>query len=203
MRRSASAPLALYALVIALGVAEKLVPQLRVPFPAPPAYRPALYALGVLGSVEVVWAAAIAYAAYSYIRWRRLPATLLASLLLAEVLDGILKVSFSVCRPLESCPPYRILMVDSYSYPSGHSTRTFSIPLTVRDEAARWALFAFAAAVAVSRVLIEVHYPLDVVGGAFLGLASSLVAGQLVRRLRLHELEAGAGERLEQGPGYP
>ncbi len=197
MRRSIYASIALYAVVIALGAAEKLAPQLRVPFPAPSIYRPALDVLGLLGSVEVVWAVAIAYAAYSYLRWRRLPATLLASLLLAEVLDGVLKVSFSICRPLESCPPYRILAVDSYSYPSGHSTRTFSIPLTVRNDVVRWALFAFAAAVAVSRVLVEVHYPLDVIGGASLGIASSLVAGPIVRRLGLHELESGVGERVQ------
>ncbi|MGC8969599.1 MAG: phosphatase PAP2 family protein [Conexivisphaera sp.] len=110
----------------------------------------------------------------------------------------MLKVSFSVCRPLEpSCPPYRPLLVDSYSYPSGHSARTFSAPLAVRRGAVRWALLAFAAAVAVSRVLVEVHYPLDVIGGASLGVASSLVAGPAVRRLGLQELESGARESVQ------
>jgi undecaprenyl-diphosphatase len=190
LRAARWVPIALYAAVIVLGVAEKLIPQVRVALPAPAAYRPAFDALGILGSVEVVWAVAIAYAAYVYLTHRRLPVTLLASLLIAELVDGVLKVSFSICRPLEaSCAPYRPLLVDSYSYPSGHASRTFSIPLNAGG-IVRWLLFAFAVAIAVSRVLVEVHYPLDVIGGASLGIASSLVAGPIVHRLGLHELES-------------
>ncbi|MFP3208547.1 MAG: phosphatase PAP2 family protein [Nitrososphaeria archaeon] len=202
-RGGLGAAAALYAAALALGLAEELSPGLRSAIPAPAAYRPALYALGLVGSVEVVWAAVLAYSAYVYLRRRGLPVALLASLLLAEAIDGVLKVSFSICRPLEaSCPLHEPLLVDSYSYPSGHASRTFSLPLNLRG-IYRWLLLALAAAIAVSRVLIEAHYPLDVIGGAALGLASSLVAGPLVERLGLKELEPGLRQRVEQRPGYP
>jgi membrane-associated phospholipid phosphatase len=64
-------------------------------------------------------------------------------------------------------------------YVSGHTAVAFALatmlaPLVPRGW--RWAPFAFAAVVGLSRVYFGVHLPLDVIGGAGLGLVCGVVA---------------------------
>ena len=67
----------------------------------------------------------------------------------------------------------------SSSFPSGHATVGFACAAVLALAAPRLALplYALAALVAWSRVHVGVHYPLDVVGGAVLGV----LIGQVVR----------------------
>jgi undecaprenyl-diphosphatase len=60
----------------------------------------------------------------------------------------------------------------TYSFPSGHATVAFACAATLAFAAPRAApaLFVLAAAIAWSRVYVGVHYPLDVLAGAVLGL---------------------------------
>lgn len=62
------------------------------------------------------------------------------------------------------------------SMPSGHSTSAFATAFALAALLPRWrALFwAFAVAIAVSRVAIGAHYPSDVVAGALVGLLGAI-----------------------------
>jgi undecaprenyl-diphosphatase len=60
----------------------------------------------------------------------------------------------------------------SYSFPSSHAVNIFAAAFFLAQPLKRFSplIFAIAAAVGYSRVYIGIHYPLDVIGGAGIGL---------------------------------
>jgi len=60
-----------------------------------------------------------------------------------------------------------------HSFPSGHAATSFACATTIALAFPRLAVpvYLLAAAIAYSRVYVGVHYPLDVLGGAVLGIA--------------------------------
>jgi undecaprenyl-diphosphatase len=96
-------------------------------------------------------------------------------------------------RPRPDIIP-RLIQVGGRSFPSGHAVTASAIYLTLAilacrhfpKHAARVVLFCLAglliASVAFSRVYVGVHYPSDVLSGAFLGAAWALFMGGLFSR---------------------
>jgi len=74
-------------------------------------------------------------------------------------------------RPeLDGLPPLTPT-VSRLSFPSAHATTSFAAARALRHVAPAWALYAGAGAFAISRPFLGVHYPSDVIAGAFLGSA--------------------------------
>ncbi len=116
-------------------------------------------------------------AALAAVHWRRLSifAFVLAGILLAGWLSFGLRQAIGRERPPHRFPdpPALVDVPVSDSFPSGHSAIAFACAalLAWLTPLPKIPLFALAALIAFSRVYNGVHYPLDVLGGALLGLA--------------------------------
>jgi undecaprenyl-diphosphatase len=72
------------------------------------------------------------------------------------------------------------------AFPSAHTALAFGLAITVflHDKKIGWFYLFGALAVGVARVLANVHYPIDILGGAFIG---TLVA-VIVEKVHLFQL---------------
>lgn len=110
----------------------------------------------------------------------------LAALLLANVAVYLLKNIVAEPRPFLVLPNVIQLVSESenYGFPSGHSASSFAVMmviglkyrLQIKGKTYRllYPLLAFASLIAFSRVYIGVHYPLDVLFGAIVGILSAV-----------------------------
>ncbi|MBC8591486.1 phosphatase PAP2 family protein [Wansuia hejianensis] len=103
----------------------------------------------------------------------------LGSLGLSQLIVQALKRGLGRERPykiLENLHTFGINMKD-YSFPSGHTTASFSLATIIGLNIPRvWILVVFLALiVGISRVYLAVHYPTDVVAGMMLGIGCSLI----------------------------
>jgi undecaprenyl-diphosphatase len=109
--------------------------------------------------------------------WRRPPLFLLVALadFSGQLISYGLKQWIGRERPSQvyASPKPLVHAPHDGSFPSGHATVSFACATILTFYAPRAApgFFLLAAAIAWSRVYVGVHYPLDVLGGAVLGVA--------------------------------
>jgi undecaprenyl-diphosphatase len=155
--------------------------------------RPVLAALAraftFLGEPTLLIAAGIALGLWVW--WRghvRLALSVTAITLLARALNEFQKIWIARSRPdLET----HLVVVKTMSFPSGHSTSAMVFYLTaalVLSQGSRWRHAAVAAGlllavlIGLSRVMLGVHWPSDVVGGWAFGLLWVMVTLRLAQR---------------------
>ena len=139
----------------------------------PDALNEPFVALSELGRVGLIW---VLLAALAALTWRRaaILAWVIATDLLADGASHVLRRLIGRDRPhLVDPEPEPLLDVpEDPAFPSGHASTSFACAAVLAwlTPLPRVPLFALAALVAFSRVYVGAHYPLDIVGGAVLGL---------------------------------
>jgi membrane-associated phospholipid phosphatase len=143
--------------------------------------------LSYAGRLGLLWIAIALVLAALYRRWGVFLLTVVAVALADWSATG-LKALFDRERPPLRFPePEPLVQVpDNGSFPSGHAATSFAGATILAFAFPRLAvpLYVLAAAVAFSRVYVGVHYPIDIVAGAALGVAVALGVRRGARALR-------------------
>ena len=141
-----------------------------------PGLESAAKALGKAGNNGLVWV--VLGAALALIDPGRREAWLICAALgpVAIVLNYGIKLAVKRPRPvLEGLPPLGGAP-SSLSFPSAHALSSFAVATAmVRVDPATAGTFAVAVALSLGRPYLGMHYPSDVLAGAFLGVALGLI----------------------------
>jgi undecaprenyl-diphosphatase len=146
--------------------------------------------LSRLGSHGAVW---LALALVLSLAWRRARPFLLV--IIADAASdgaaGIVKALGHERRP--NLPHPLIAVPHSHAFPSGHAATSFACATVLAALVPRGAaaFYALALAIAYSRVYVGVHWPLDVVGGAVLGVLTALLLLAATRRRSARSRRSG------------
>ncbi len=144
-------------------------------------------ALTRIGTQGAIW---LLIAIIAALYWRRPAIFLYVALadLLAGVSSSLLRHAIGRERPPLRFPePHPLVHVPGNpSFPSGHAATSFACAATLAwlTPLSPVALYVLAALIAFSRVYVGVHYPLDVIGGAALGLGVATALRLLVEARR-------------------
>lgn len=136
---------------------------------------------GVVQTTLILVGLALVVAAYAghrpdWIRhaWRTVIVAVVAVLVADFLASSLLKPCLHRPRPPYALPDVRLLVQvgPSFSFPSSHAVNTAAVATALSRAYGWWALpaLAYAALIAYSRVYVGVHFPLDVVAGAVLGV---------------------------------
>jgi membrane-associated phospholipid phosphatase len=90
---------------------------------------------------------------------------------IAYVVNILLKQVFRRRRPEVEGLPSLSTTVSALSYPSAHATTSFAAARVLSDALPQAPLYSCAVAMGLSRPYVGVHYPSDIAAGALLGTA--------------------------------
>ena len=137
--------------------------------------------LSKIGGHELIW---LGLGLALSLLWRRATPFVLVVLAdaAADGLATLLKILVGTHRP--SGGGSLIAIPHSDSFPSGHTATSFACAtvLAALVPRAAPAFYVLALAIGYSRIYVGVHWPLDVVGGAVLGIATALLLLAVTRR---------------------
>jgi len=109
---------------------------------------------------------------------------LLVAFAIERTLYRSIKNTLKRPRPPNAIPGFNSLIVasDKFSFPSGHSSGAFLLAtaLVVVYGGPVLAIYLWAAGVALSRVLLGVHFPGDILAGALMGSSIALACAALM-----------------------
>lgn len=103
---------------------------------------------------------------------------IIAGMLAWTIAEGI-KLAFPTLRPymLNGEPVGVLITPVGSAFPSAHTALAFSLAVTIflLDGKIGWIYLSIAMFIGIARVLANVHYPVDILGGAFLGTIVAII----------------------------
>ncbi|MDB5254164.1 MAG: Bacitracin transport permease protein [Parcubacteria group bacterium] len=121
-------------------------------------------------------------------RWM-LGLSVLSALVSRYVVKGLIVLAYKEPRPFVNSSTVHSLVTtlkseDLQSFPSGHTLFFFAIAMMIYlfdRRLGKW-FFASAALIALARVYVGVHWPIDILAGAIIGTVTSWIIYALFRR---------------------
>ena len=126
---------------------------------------------------------------------KRITILALVAFLLSDLVTAVLKHIVNEPRPFVCLDNVHLLITenDPLSFPSGHTTSTFSVVtffvLNMKELSKKYyklidvALIIFALIIPFSRMYVGVHFPGDVLSGAIIGIAGALIVNKYKNKI--------------------
>ena len=158
----------------------------------------------VTESGEVLWMLGFGILMLIIPKTRRVGITLMILIVISTLLTGYIKCGVDRDRPnfdYEGAPFPVPISKDTFalfceggfnaSYPSGHAARSMIFAIVIgyalseRFPRGAYLLFIYPAMISVSRIYVLQHYPMDVIGGAVIGI---MLTGVMAKRTKLYKI---------------
>lgn len=99
----------------------------------------------------------------------------------------VLKIAFHAPRPFVTHLDVHPLVSETpfSSFPSGHATLFFALATAIYlyDKRVGYVFFIMAALIAISRMVVGVHYPIDIIAGAVIGIGVGYIIHRLLYKI--------------------
>lgn len=123
----------------------------------------------------------------------------LTALFISNIIVYLLKLIIAEPRPFLALPNVEVLAsANGYSFPSGHTASSFAAAVVIglkyklrfhrKTYSLIYPLLTFAGVIGFSRIYIGVHYPLDVVFGAIIGILSAILTLKIGNKILADKL---------------
>jgi len=112
-------------------------------------------------------------------------ASLLSVIISRGLITEIIKHYYLKARPFETLGFDPLIMEYSPAFPSGHASLIFAIvpfAFLINKTFGYW-FTALSIIVSISRIIVGVHWPSDILGGAILGVIIALIVGRLAPKV--------------------
>ena len=116
------------------------------------------------------------------------------------IISGSLRFFYPALRPYDALDIEPLFQVSGYSFPSGHAVILFAVSMIVFYINRRWGFwFLILASInALARVFSGVHFPLDILAGAAIGVLSGFLVFTILKSY-LNQLGFHKGEVEVEG----
>lgn len=105
----------------------------------------------------------------------------LVAILARGIITEAIRFFYHSPRPFQELNLSALIGESGYSFPSGHAALFFAIAMTIfylNRRIGMWC-FVFAAINGLARIFVGVHWPLDIIGGAVVGVLSAMLIHKL------------------------
>jgi len=107
---------------------------------------------------------------------------ILVVILSRGIITEVFRFFYRCVRPFDALGFTPLISESGYSFPSGHAAFFFALAMVAVYYSRKlgWWYFAFAILNGLARVFAGVHWPLDILGGAAVGILSGILVHALV-----------------------
>jgi undecaprenyl-diphosphatase len=119
-------------------------------------------------------------------KWYLFSEAAIAVILARGLLTEIIRFFYNSPRPFDILGFMPLIGESGSSFPSGHAAWFFALAMVIFFRNRKWGTWFFVLALVngIARIYVGVHWPLDVLGGAVIGILSALFIHWLLRDSR-------------------